>query len=141
MDRYFVPKNKLHRKKAAHIWTGRDTLCRMASTGGLNRKRYEVSDDPGERFICQICSGLDARMPNRKRPAPRQVGVVWEDSWESVEAKAPPSLEEIMAAQTPAGGWTKETLKSWGVSWPPPKGWKSRLIRDHQTLSEAKIKL
>lgn len=37
--------------------------------------------------------------------------------------------EEIMAAQTPNGGWTKETLAKWGVAWPPKKGWKAELIK------------
>jgi hypothetical protein len=35
-----------------------------------------------------------------------------------------PTEEEIEAAMTPAGGWTKATLASWGVPWPPPKGWR-----------------
>ena len=38
-----------------------------------------------------------------------------------------PSLEEIEAARTPAGGWTKEILASWGVPWPPPRGWRLKL--------------
>jgi hypothetical protein len=38
-----------------------------------------------------------------------------------------PSPAEIEAARTPAGGWSKETLAGWGVSWPPPKGWKKAL--------------
>lgn len=36
-------------------------------------------------------------------------------------------LEEIEAARTPAGGWTKDQLAQWGVPWPPPKGWKRKL--------------
>jgi len=39
-----------------------------------------------------------------------------------------PSVEEIEAARTPAGGWTRAQLAQWGVPWPPPKGWKQRLI-------------
>ncbi|NBE54721.1 TnsA endonuclease N-terminal domain-containing protein [Streptomyces boluensis] len=39
-----------------------------------------------------------------------------------------PSPEEIEGARTPAGGWTREQLAAWGVPWPPPKGWKERLI-------------
>lgn len=35
---------------------------------------------------------------------------------------------EIFAAMTDAGGWTRETLEGWGVSWPPQKGWKEKLI-------------
>ncbi|MFC4560581.1 hypothetical protein ACFO4E_01795 [Nocardiopsis mangrovi] len=38
-----------------------------------------------------------------------------------------PTLEEIDAARTPAGGWTREQLAEWGVPWPPPKGWRKRL--------------
>ena len=38
--------------------------------------------------------------------------------------------EEIEAGRSPNGGWSKATLASWGVPWPPPKGWKSRLISD-----------
>ena len=41
----------------------------------------------------------------------------------------PPITEaEIMAARTPAGGWTREQLAQWGVPWPPPKGWKKALM-------------
>lgn len=35
--------------------------------------------------------------------------------------------EVIMAGRTEAGGWTRETLRQWGVPWPPPKGWLARL--------------
>lgn len=43
------------------------------------------------------------------------------------------SRKEIFAARTPAGGWTRETLSQWGISWPPRSGWIDRLangIRD-----------
>lgn len=39
-----------------------------------------------------------------------------------------PTEEEIDAAMTTAGGWTRATLASWGVPWPPPKGWRQNLI-------------
>jgi len=38
------------------------------------------------------------------------------------------TAEQIEAAMTPAGGYTKATLAGWGIDWPPPKGWKERLI-------------
>lgn len=44
-----------------------------------------------------------------------------------MEKRRKPTKEEIEAARTPNGGWTKETLKSWGVSWPPKKGWREKL--------------
>ena len=43
-----------------------------------------------------------------------------------------PRPEEIEAAKTPNGGWTRATLNSWGVAWPPKKGWKRELERNHQ---------
>ena len=36
--------------------------------------------------------------------------------------------EEIEAAKTPQGGWTRESLAAWGVPWPPPRGWKRKLL-------------
>jgi len=39
-----------------------------------------------------------------------------------------PSPAEIEAARTPAGGWTRQQLAAWGVSWPPPKGWRQQLV-------------
>ena len=38
------------------------------------------------------------------------------------------SEAQILAARTPAGSWTRETLAGWGVSWPPTQGWKQRLL-------------
>src|SRR5260370_30314393 len=38
------------------------------------------------------------------------------------------SAQEIEAARSPKGGWTKATLAAWGVAWPPRAGWKERLI-------------
>ncbi|SER00017.1 hypothetical protein SAMN05216481_12536 [Streptomyces radiopugnans] len=38
-----------------------------------------------------------------------------------------PSPDEVEAARTPAGGWTRDQLAAWGVPWPPPAGWKQRL--------------
>ncbi len=36
--------------------------------------------------------------------------------------------EDIESKQTESGGYTKKQLKEWGIDWPPPKGWKERLI-------------
>ncbi|RSS79406.1 hypothetical protein [Streptomyces sp. WAC06614] len=38
-----------------------------------------------------------------------------------------PSPDEVSAAQTANGGWTKSQLAEWGVPWPPPSGWRKRL--------------
>lgn len=36
--------------------------------------------------------------------------------------------QELEAARGPKGGWTREALAKWGVPWPPPHGWKGRLL-------------
>lgn len=36
--------------------------------------------------------------------------------------------EEIEAGRTGRGGWKRETLAKWGVPWPPPRGWRKRLL-------------
>lgn len=41
------------------------------------------------------------------------------------------SDETIKEAMTPKGGWKAATLASWGVSWPPPKGWREKLVANH----------
>ena len=48
-----------------------------------------------------------------------------------------PTPEEIEAAKTPSGGWTKEQLAKWGVPWPPPKGWREALMTGHTEQHEA----
>ena len=48
-----------------------------------------------------------------------------ENRQQNIEMNVTP--EEIEAAKTPAGGWTREQLAKWGVPWPPPKGWRKQL--------------
>ncbi|GGV91772.1 hypothetical protein GCM10010228_82920 [Streptomyces massasporeus] len=38
-----------------------------------------------------------------------------------------PSPEEVEAARSPKGGYSRAQLAAWGVPWPPPKGWKDEL--------------
>ncbi|MEU3490650.1 hypothetical protein [Streptomyces massasporeus] len=38
-----------------------------------------------------------------------------------------PSPEEIEAARSPKGGYSRAQLAAWGVPWAPPKGWKDEL--------------
>lgn len=37
--------------------------------------------------------------------------------------------KEIEDVKTSAGGWTRNTLASWGISWPPPKGWRKTILQ------------
>lgn len=39
------------------------------------------------------------------------------------------TIEEYLESlKTPAGGYTRETLLTLGVTWPPKKGWKQEII-------------
>ena len=37
--------------------------------------------------------------------------------------------DEIEAGRTAKGGFTRATMASWGVPWPPPHGWRQALLK------------
>lgn len=52
---------RVRRGGKAHHWDGKDTKCRMASSGGLSPRKYEVSEETGGRLICHMCTNVVAR--------------------------------------------------------------------------------
>lgn len=44
---------------------------------------------------------------------------------------------EIVAAMTPKGGWKAKQLALWGVPWPPPKGWREKLVANFEAQQRA----
>ncbi|WP_157173639.1 hypothetical protein [Pseudaminobacter salicylatoxidans] len=46
--------------------------------------------------------------------------------------KGAASEAEIIAAMTPKGGWKATTLAQWGIAWPPPAGWRSKLVENFE---------
>lgn len=46
-----------------------------------------------------------------------------------------PSPDEVTAAMTPRGGWTRAQLEQWGVPWPPPRGWRQYLATRYRALT------
>ena len=46
-----------------------------------------------------------------------------------------PTREEIEAARTPSGSFTKQQLAQWGISWPPPRGWRRQLEEEAEAAS------
>ena len=68
---YLIRRGNLRKRAVAHIWHGDyprsnegDTACRMASTGGLNFRRYLIAVNPlhisksaekTELPICHMC--------------------------------------------------------------------------------------
>jgi hypothetical protein len=54
--KYLVNKNK--ESGRAHLWDDGDTYCKMYSTGGLRKKRYEVVDDKEDKEVCLMCQNV-----------------------------------------------------------------------------------
>jgi len=50
-------------------------------------------------------------------------------SFGSKSDNIPMTERDIEAAKSPQGGWTKKTFANWGISWPPQKGWKEKLLK------------
>lgn len=51
--------------------------------------------------------------------------------------RTPITEDEIEAEKTPAGGLTASTLRKWGVSWPPPKGWRKTILQHGYPYDES----
>ena len=46
--------------------------------------------------------------------------------------------ELIEALQSPAGAWSRKNLAFLGVSWPPVKGWKQRILgKPRRSIADA----
>lgn len=45
--------------------------------------------------------------------------------------------EQIESLATARGGFTKKQLAEWGISWPPPKGWKRALTSHYSAPAGA----
>jgi len=73
---------------------------------------------------CGACKGVASTWQRERKAAKKGV----------------PSPEQILEARSPAGGWTRETLAGWGISWPPPKGWKADLEARYAEIIAPKTK-
>lgn len=62
--------NPLKNKSAAHHWDGNDTLCRLFSTGGMTKRKQEISNDTMGKPICLMCSNVFRRL-KMDVPTPR----------------------------------------------------------------------
>lgn len=47
------------------------------------------------------------------------------------------SPEEIESAKSPKGAWTAKTLRKWGIHWPPPKGWRAKLVKNWERTGQS----
>ena len=61
----YLTHSKAKKKYVAHIWTGKDTVCRMWSTGGLKKHMGWVHlDNPAGLKVCAMCRNVSLK-PNR----------------------------------------------------------------------------
>jgi hypothetical protein len=62
-------------------------VCGMASTGGLNRRRYHVTDARGDHRICHMCQTVanGKGIPDWKARYGNMV--IWDDTvtWDDIE--------------------------------------------------------
>ena len=87
------------------------------------------------------CSACNVKIPvgtqilwNKKNKNTKHVNCV--SKYKKVQTMTEDEiLLKIKNLQTPKGGFTKAGLASIGVPWPPPKGWKQRLL-DNATDSK-----
>ncbi|MFU0503608.1 hypothetical protein [Pseudaminobacter sp. NGMCC 1.201702] len=49
--------------------------------------------------------------------------------------KGAASEAEIISAMTPKGGWKAATLAGWGIGWPPPQGWRRKLVENFEAMA------
>lgn len=89
----------------------------IVASGLTNAKAWRIADIGNNEHLSKAESTSDWLA---KQMA---VGTVW--------SPAPLRLTEaeIDAARTAKGGWTAKQLAAWGVSWPPPKGWRKALLQ------------
>ncbi len=53
-ENQFLIRNR-GKKQKAHIWLGKDTACKMWSTGGLKASGFDLHDDPQGKDVCTMC--------------------------------------------------------------------------------------
>ena len=118
-------------RSAAHLWDGSDTLCRMASTGGLRIEGYCAVKDRGGRRICQLCARRAERVGARIPESPS--GLFPEPSSEKKRQKknspkarqnkkrdkgVNPPARQIAHTGNLVGFYTRLPTGEWGVKLP-----------------------
>ena len=56
--------NPKKNKSAAHVWNGKDTVCKMYQTGGMRKSRYHLSATTMNKPICCMCLNVHAKSKN-----------------------------------------------------------------------------
>lgn len=107
----------------------KDSGVRGLSDSGKCRSIVWVATSPEEREAFKVAQARAAR-PEEAEPA--------KSRWDWTPIEPVPTPEQIVASMTPRGAWTRATLGSWGVPWPPPRGWRARLERLFREAAETR---
>lgn len=91
----------------------------------------------GHRLLCRMEEYLDFHFGEKKKAvAPKKVKKL---PLEAITAAV--SNADIEAAKSSAGGWKRSKLQELGVPWPPPKGWRQKLIENHSKLAQPEMEI
>jgi hypothetical protein len=52
------------KKSSAHLWDGVDTVCRLYSTGGMSKKKKQVTTTTYGRPVCSLCLSVNSKRKN-----------------------------------------------------------------------------
>lgn len=135
--------NASKEKSSAHLFTDGDTLCKMFSTGGMNKRKHQLFSSDMGKEICTMCSSvlrkqLNAEIakeplpPVQQRPTPSQLTRMANEILRSGRAHIPQAretgmhlvtVEWIKANATPAGGYKAEQVRLIGLRYPLQHGW------------------
>lgn len=107
----------------------KDSGLRGLSDSGKCRSIVWVATSPAEREAFTASQERAAQPEETEVPRPGR-------DWTPIEPV--PTAEQIVASMTPRGAWTRDTLRGWGVPWPPPRGWRSRLERLSRDAAKAR---
>ena len=58
---YLVRRTKA---KTYHLWTGKDTVCKMFLTGGLNKNKYNTVSSVDGLHLCTMCKNNQLKASN-----------------------------------------------------------------------------
>ena len=114
----FIDKHFTRSEINKRLGSRRSTIHRWR-TGATRQTRIEDA----EKLIREL--GGDPTDFRDELPEP-EVGD--QGAGDGGDRAARPTRAEIDAGRTPRGAWTKAQLAEWGVPWPPPKGWRKRLL-------------
>lgn len=112
----------MHDYWAAAILSDAFSDARLAALGTVNFDNMTGRALLGE--FEKMLGGADRRKQSRRQLKP---------VLEVDKIKGAASEAEIIAAMTPKGGWKAVTLAAWGVGWPPPAGWRQKLVENFES--------